>query len=190
MQYTESIQAIKQACKFISDGQIDEAAQHIDNHFPFKSLEKSGRQYTPLQKTNIFIRDGFIDRYKGHQLVFPGSLRLISHYLPKEFPYHPNGKMSVGHIAYWQLFPTIDHIYPVARGGKDEKPNRVSCSMLTNSIKSNWTLDELGWELLPPGDKTQWDGMVGWFIDQIESNKSLLAIKYLENWYNATKNLK
>ncbi len=92
MQYTESIQAIKQACKFISDGQIDEAAQHIGDHFPFKPLEKSSRKYTYLQMTNIFIRDGFIDRYKGHPLVFPPSLRLISHYLPKAFPYIRMGK--------------------------------------------------------------------------------------------------
>jgi len=191
MQYTESIQAIKQACKFISDGQIDEAAQHIDDHYPFKPLEKLIRKPTLLQMTNIFIRDGFIDRYKGHPLVFPPSLRLISHYLPKAFPYHPNGKMSVGHIAYWQLFPTIDHIYPVARGGKDEESNWISCSMLTNSIKSNWTLAELGWgEPLPPGDMTHWDGTAGWFIDQIKSNKSLLSINYLKNWYNAAKNLK
>lgn len=187
MQYTESIQAIKQACKFISDGQIDEAAQHIDNHFPFKSLEKSDSQYSPLQKTNIFIRDGFIDRYKGHLLVFPPSLRLISHYLPKEFPYHPNGKMSVGHIAYWQLFPTIDHIYPVARGGKDEESNWVSCSMLSNSIKSNWTLEELEWELLPPGNMTNWDGMLRWYIDQVEANNTFLSKKYFKTWYNAAK---
>jgi len=61
--------------------------------------------------------------------------------------------------------------------------------MLTNSIKFSWTLDELGWQLLPPGNIIHWDGMVGWFIDQIKSNKSLLANKYLKNWYNATEKL-
>ena len=187
MQYAESIQAIKQACKFISDGQIDEAAQHIGDNFPFKPLEKSARKYTPLQMTNIFFRDGFIDRYKGHPLVFPPSLRIISHYLPTMFPYHKNGKMSVGHIAYWQLFPTIDHIYPVARGGKDEESNWVCCSMLSNSIKSNWTLQEFEWELLSPGNRTNWDGMLSWYIDQVEANKTFLSKNYFKIWYNAAK---
>lgn len=187
MQYTESIHAIKQACRFISDGQIDEAAHHIGEHYPFKPLEKSARKYTPLQMTKIFVRDGFIDRYKGHPLVFPPSLRIISHYLPAIFPYHKNGKMSVGHIAYWQLFPTIDHIYPVARGGKDEETNWVCCSMLSNSIKSNWTLEELEWELLPPGNRADWDGMLGWYIEQVEANNTFLSKQYFKIWYNAAK---
>ena len=56
--------------------------------------------------------------------------------------------MSEGHMAYWELFPTIDHILPVARGGLDSEENLVCCSMLTNSIKSNWTLEQLQWQLL------------------------------------------
>jgi hypothetical protein len=110
--------------------------------------------------TRIFLRDGFIDRYKGDKLVFPPALRLISYYFPDVFPYHKNGKMTEGHIDYWELFPTIDHVVPVARGGQDSPDNWICCSMLTNSIKSNWTLGELGWELLPPGKPEKWSGML------------------------------
>ncbi len=34
------------------------------------------------------------------------ALRLLAIYLPEKFPYHKNGKMSEGHIAFWELFPT------------------------------------------------------------------------------------
>jgi hypothetical protein len=149
MQYTKSIQTIKYTCDLLVQNKIEEAALEIKSHYPFTPFKKSSRSYTPFQITSIFVRDGFIDRYKGNLLVFPPSLRLISYYLPSEFPFHPNGKMDEGHIAYWELFPTIDHVIPVARGGKDEETNWVCCSMLTNGIKSNWTLEELGWELLP-----------------------------------------
>ena len=40
---------------------------------------------------------------------------------------------------------TIDHVIPVARGGADDESNVVTTSMLRNSAKSNWLLDEVGW---------------------------------------------
>jgi hypothetical protein len=48
--------------------------------------------------------------------------------------------MSETHIIYWALFPTIDHVVPVAREGPDEDKNWVTTSMLRNAAKSNWTL--------------------------------------------------
>lgn len=51
--------------------------------------------------------------------------------------------MSECHIVYWELFPTIDHIVPVARGGRNSEENWVSTSMLRNSAKFNGTLEEL-----------------------------------------------
>jgi hypothetical protein len=183
----EAIQTIKQACRLLSNNQVKEAALHIKEHYPFKPLIKSKRNYSARQMTAIFIRDGFIDRYKGQQLVFPPALRLISHYIPETFPYHKNGKMSVGHIAYWELFPTIDHVFPVTREGMDEESNWVCCSMLTNSIKSNWTLNELGWQLLQPGNNTNWDGMLQWYIDQVEENNAFLSNNYFRTWYHAAK---
>ena len=139
--------------------------------------------------TNVFLRDGFIDRYRGDRLVYPAALRLISSMLPKVFPYHKNGKMDVGHIAYWELFPTIDHIVPVARGGVDDESNWVCCSMLTNGIKSNWLLDELRWNLLQPGSLEQWDGMLSWFIGQMERSPEYFEVSYLKAWYNAAKSV-
>ncbi|MFM9904917.1 MAG: HNH endonuclease [Pyrinomonadaceae bacterium] len=178
---------IHQACNLISSGSIDEAASVIRIGYPFSPTAKSGRNYTPRTMTKIFVRDGFIDRYRGTKLVFPPTLRILSQYLPLDFPYHKNGKMTEGHFAYWELFPTIDHAQPVARGGINEEDNFVCCSLLTNSIKSNWTLEQLQWELLPRGDVQKWDGMMNWFLNQIEKDNSLLEIPYLKTWWNAAK---
>ena len=91
------------------------------------------------QKMNQFLRDGFIDRYSGQKLLNPGILKIISHHFPEDFPYHPHWKMTETHIAYWELTPTLDHIYPIAQGGQDNEKNWVTTSMKNNSIKSNYT---------------------------------------------------
>lgn len=95
--------------------------------------------------------------------------------------------MDRGHIAYWELFPTIDHVVPVARGGVDEHSNWVCCSMLTNGIKANWLLEELRWQLLPPGNLSEWDGMIGWFVEQVERESGALDDPYIQRWYSASK---
>jgi hypothetical protein len=186
MNHTETI---IEACRFISQGDIKEAASSINLHYPFQPIEKSSRQYSPREMIKVFVRDGFIDRYKGTRLVYPPALRLISHHLPKELPYHKNGKMTEGHLAYWELFPTIDHIVPVSMGGKDEESNWLCCSMLTNSIKSNWTLEQIGWDLLPSGNLSNWDGMLKWFIDTAENDQEVTKIPYFKKWLNATKDV-
>ena len=62
--------------------------------------------------------------------------------------------MSESHIVFWELFPPIDHVEPVARGGPDHCKNRVTTWMMRNSAKGNWTLEELGWQLLEGGSLT------------------------------------
>jgi hypothetical protein len=44
--------------------------------YAFSSMATVGRVYTPEQMMKVFISDGFIDRYSGRRLVFPGVLRL------------------------------------------------------------------------------------------------------------------
>ena len=151
--------------------------------------QSTGRNYTELQCTAVFVRDGFIDRYSGEQLVFPGALRLLSRLLPSEFPFHSNWKMTETHMAYWELFPTVDHVIPIARGDADDDSNWVTTSMLRNSAKSNWTLEELGWDLVPPGDFKQWDGLLGWFLEFIEQDKSHLLDAYIRIWHRAASRL-
>ena len=100
---------------------------------------------------------------------------------------HKNEKMTEGHIAYWELFPTIDRVVPVARGGIDDEINWACCSMLTNSIKSNWTLEQLQWKLLPVGNINEWDGLLGWFVQQVSREPLLSENKYVKKWYGVAK---
>lgn len=93
--------------------------------------------------------------------------------------------MDKCHIAYWELVATIDHVKPIARGGLDEEANWATTSMRRNSIKANWTLEELNWELCPAGDINTWDGMTKWYTEYLESHKEFLKTQYYRNWYNA-----
>ena len=159
----------------------------ICQDYPHAKVEIEKRAYTMTQKMNQFIRDGFIDRYSGQRLLNPGILKILSHYFPEEFPYHPHWKMTHTHIAYWELIPTIDHVYQIAQGGQDEENNWVTTSMKNNSIKSNYTIEELQWKLHPKGDISEWDGLTGVFLKLVEKDEELLKDSYIRSWYNVSK---
>ena len=181
---TTGIDAIKNACQKVSDERLDDAKEIIMQDYPFKPLDNAGRDYTEAEKTKVFRRDGFIDRYSGKKLVYQPVLRILSNLMKKEFPFHKNWKMSECHIAYWKLVPTIDHKKPVSRGGEDEYKNWITTSQLGNSAKSNWTLEELGWKLKASGNLKNWDGMLVWFMEYVKENK-MQKVSYIKNWYNA-----
>ncbi len=170
----------------IDAGDLEQGRQILRSEYPFSPVAKNSRQYTERQCLRVFYRDGFLDRYSGAKLVHPAALRTLSLILPEEFPAHPNWQMSQSHFAFWELFPTIDHLVPVARGGVDAEPNWVSTSMLRNSAKAHWTLHELGWSLTAPGNHRIWDGLSGWFVGYVEARPELMADKYLARWFRAT----
>jgi hypothetical protein len=151
--------------------------------YPTRSSPATKRRYTARQATAVFVRDGFVDRYSGNHLIFPGVLRLLSHLYPREFPYHPNWKFGVGHAWYWDLFPTVDHLVPVTIQGADEKSNWLTTSMRRNLIKSNRSLESLGWQLFPPGDLQQWDGMYKWFRDYVGARPEVFLPVSIRAWY-------
>lgn len=176
---------IKSICEALSSGDTVSASAIAGRQYPFLSLPSVNRNFTETQALRVFVRDGFIDRYTGNRLLFPPVLRVLSSVLPSEFPFHRNWKMTETHQSYWELFPTLDHIVPVARGGVDKYENIVSTSMLRNSAKSNWTLEELGWSLYPPGDIHQWDGMLAWFMEFIAGAPNISQDKYIGRWHKA-----
>ena len=145
------------------------------------------RNYSNVESTRLFIRDGFVDRYSGDRLVYPGVLRLISHMFPAEFPYHPNWKIGVGHSWYWDLFPTVDHVLAVTRGGEDGEANWVTTSMMRNLIKSNRTLEELDWTLHSPGRFDEWDGLLLWYVRFIDEHDDARRVSFLGKWYRAAR---
>lgn len=176
---------LARAFQAIRRGDILAARETVRAEYPFVAVSPEGRRYTEVQSLHVFRRDGFIDRYSGQRLVFPGILRLLSRLLPQEFPFHPNWKMAETHPAYWELFPTIDHVLPVARGGSDSDGNWVTTSMLRNAAKANWTLEALGWNLFPAGSLADWDGLTSLFLAFVDSERSVLVDAYLRRWHSA-----
>ena len=185
-------EAVARLCDAMSGGSRDDAAALARAELPFELFDRTRRSdsgakrsRTDAEKVSVFLRDGFIDRYSGKQLVFPGTLRLLSYLLPDEIPYHPNWKYSECHMLFWHLYPTVDHVEPVARGGSDTIDNLVCTSMLTNGAKSNSTLEELGWRLLPPGSLDAWDGLLGWFMRYTSDETSVLEQQFIKQWHRA-----
>lgn len=74
-------------------------------------------------------------------------------------------------------------------GGTNDYDNLVCTSMLRNSEKTNFTLEELGWCIYPPGDYHDWDGMTNWFIQYVIENGYLMESNYIKKWYIAAKSV-
>ena len=176
---------IANACAFVQTRNLDAARELILNHYPPAQSSTARRKWTEQNLLRIFVRDRFTDRYFGARLIFPGALRMLSLLIPGEFPYHPNWKQSETHPAFWELYPTIDHVIPVARGGRDDEANLVTTSMLRNGAKANWLLEELGWPTARAPVANNWDGMLGWFLSQWEANEPLHDNSYLRQWHRA-----
>ncbi len=185
---TDKSEIIAAACDAVSAAEPQRAQAIIRRDYPFDPRPPTKRQMPPIAMTWSFIADGFIDRYFGERLVFLPALRLLSHFLGDAFPYHPNWKMDACHLAYYELGATIDHVVPVTRSGvKDDPSNWVTTSMLHNAIKAHWTLAELGWKLLPPGNFAAWDGMLPWFVSMLEGQSDLLRVSYFRGWYRVAR---
>ena len=182
---TEAAMILTEVCAAIAADRVRDAADILVRQYPFIPLSNAGRRYPLTRCMALFARDGFLDRYSGRRLVFPGTLRLLSKFLPGQFPFHTNWKTDSCHFAFYELFPTVDHIVPISRGGENDVENLVTTSMLRNAAKANFTLEELGWSLQPPGDGTKWDGLTTWFFDQAHKTPELLADNYLRQWHAA-----
>jgi hypothetical protein len=178
---------IADAAELLLHGQNKRAKELIQSDYPHRFYEVNKRSYTLAQKMEQFLKDGFIDRYTGERLVNPGMLKVITNYFPEEFPYDPHWKMTKTHIAYWDLIPTIDHIIPIAQGGEDHPSNWATTSMKNNSIKSNYSIEEIRWKLYPSGALEDWDGLTDLFIRLVDENGALLKDSYIKSWYRISK---
>lgn len=55
---------------------------------------------------------------------------------------------------------TIDHIQPLAHGGRSEFDNLATSCWPCNVQKSEYTLERLGWDPLPEPPVDDWDGLI------------------------------
>lgn len=184
---------LSDVCAALAVGDPDSAKEKLRDGYPFQPVETISRRYSERRSMKLFLRDGFIDRYTGNRLINPGVLRLLHVVLGDDFPAHPNWKVSETHPAFWELFPTVDHVKPVSRGGRDDESNWVTASMLSNRAKDQWAVDDLGWKRHPAGDVKEWDGLSRWLVDYLAVNPTVLAEApephrgYIRRWHTATK---
>ena len=171
----------------LAAGDHSHAAQALAGAFPPLPAFTPRAAWPKPRLVRVYVRDGFTDRYCGEPLVFPGALRALSVLAPDLFPYHRNWKQSVTHPAYWSHYPTIDHVIPLARGGRDEEANVVTTSMLRNAAKSNWLLSELGWPEPRAPAVPGWDGLLPWFCQVYEIKGVLRANSAIKAWYAAAR---
>jgi hypothetical protein len=120
-------------CQLIAQGEHDGAKAKLLTDYPCAALSTRRKNWPLKRVVAVFLRDGYTDRYSGARLVFPGTLLALSILLQDAFPYQRNWKQSATHPAFWELYPTLDHLVPVARGGADDESNVVTTSMLRNS---------------------------------------------------------
>jgi hypothetical protein len=59
--------------------------------------------------------------------------------------------------------------------------------MVRNSAKMNWTLEELGWILHPPGDIHKWDGMLRWFVEYTLAHPDVIQGQGIRLWLHAAR---
>ena len=185
----DKCEILQNISNLILESRTEDAREIIQSEYPHKHIELEKRSYTLKEKMEQFLRDGFIDRYTGKRLVNPGLLKVITYYFPEEFPYDPHWKMSKTHMAYWDLIPTVDHIFPIAQGGVDNPSNWATTSMKNNSIKSNYSLEEINWKLYPSGSLREWDGLTRLFIELVDKNTDLLKDSYIKSWYKISKSV-
>ena len=177
------INAIQETCIALSEGDVEKGRDVIRTKYPHQKPANRRKSFTIREQLAIFLRDGFIDRYSGGKLIFPGVLSILSEIIPDVFPVHENWKTDQCHQAWWDLFPSIDHIVPLAFGGTNDEDNLVCTSMKRNMAKATSSLEEIGWKVYPPGNLEEWDGMLAWFIDYVENHPDVLDNTYTKGWY-------
>jgi len=173
---------IQNICELLLDDKRQNCIDLANENYPFIENLPPKRQYSKHQMCKVFLSDGFVDRYSGDKLLFPGLIKILTIEFPDIFKYHRNWKMSETHMIYWDLFPTIDHLIPITRGGLDNDGNWITTSMMRNSAKANWTLEEIGWKLHDKGQLDRWDGLVNYFIELTNKNPDYEKDKYVSNW--------
>ena len=191
---TDKHEVIRDVCYAIDEGDLDKAKRILSERYPFVPLKhyysgakpvkevaptntsekRTRRSISEAEKLEVYIRDGFTDRYSRQKLVHPQVLEIISYYLPKDFPATYHAPLDRTHIAYYDLWPSLEHIEPFSRGGSETMDNFVTTSWVNNLIKGDYSLDEIGERLLPAGDMAEWDGLYGWFQNHTAKNPDLM----------------
>jgi 5-methylcytosine-specific restriction endonuclease McrA len=154
--YPEQIEAVVRAV--IEEGRAAGQRALKEIAYPPQLVVKAPRP-GERQRARIWIRDRFHCRYCRCKVIPNSLLELLSTIYPRSFPYHTNWKAGLVHPAFISRAATVDHIVPIAVGGAAlDDDNLVTVCNVCNAIKSDFSLEQLHWELrsVPRDD---WDGL-------------------------------
>lgn len=129
--------------------------------YPPREIPKR-RPITRSTSVRILQRDNFTCRYCGGRTILSSVMELLGEIYPESFPFHPNWKGGVTHPAFVSRSPAVDHVVPAALGGGDDDDNLVNACNPCNSIKSDFSLDVLGWSLRPI-EESDWQGLTEYY---------------------------
>ena len=149
--------ALKEGDQTLAEGHLSFLPQEVTPTEDRKTMDRR-------TQVKVFTRDHYVCRYCGRYTVCPPALRFIRHAFPRLFPYHPRWRSKDTHHLYYVITASCDHVTPVARDGKSDVSNLVTSCYMCNSRKSNYLLEELGWELKPLA-QDDWDGLSHLFVD-------------------------
>ena len=71
------------ACEALSKGQLEESKEIIKVRYRFDMVETKKWNFSKTKLLQVFIRDGFIDRYSGEKLIPTGALSVLSELMPE-----------------------------------------------------------------------------------------------------------
>lgn len=113
----------------------------------------------------VFGRDHFICRYCNGRTILTPIMELLGVVYPDVFPFQSAGwKAGITHPAVIARSPAVDHVVPVVHGGTDDVENLVTACTPCNSIKADFSLEILGWEMQPVGE-IEWDGLGRYYVE-------------------------
>lgn len=146
----------------------------------------------------VFLRDGFVDQYTGERLIFPGTLLLLGKLLPEPFatPKDSAGwRVAECHWIYWRLWPTVEHLDPVSRGGHNDDLDRlITTSQMVNSARGPWAPDEVPEKIrieridAEAARARRWDGTLRWFLTHANRwQEHLEGDATLRGWHQSAK---
>jgi len=110
----------------------------------------------------VFRRDRFLCRYCGAKTIPTPIMELLGGLYPDSFPFESsNWRGGVTHPAVLSRSPLVDHVVPGSLGGNwTDMENLVTACNPCNSIKADFTLERIGWDVRPIED-VDWDGLTG-----------------------------
>jgi 5-methylcytosine-specific restriction endonuclease McrA len=125
---------------------------------PFIPQERRAGTVIGDRARRVFRRDHWTCCYCGRLLIEAHVLALIGQLAGDALPWRSHAMPPAGtHPAIERLYPNVEHVLPLARGGQNDENNLRACCTPCNEWKGDRTLQEAGVELVPAGEG--WDGL-------------------------------